>query len=442
MRRRRLLLLITLAACGSRECRLDPSPSCSYRPERGVSDGGAETFSDEIVTVRAGDVHACVLLSTGEDVFGGEETRARCWGGNPNDQLARVASPGPGELWWYADWDDRGPFDVGAAHACVVDPDDPDEGLELTCWGNNEGGQLALGPDETIEGVVGTTLEVMGRITGFALGGLHGCVADTEGVLCFGDERWGQLGRADPDCCEPAYVNGGDWDGAELVGFALAAGTRHTCAIALEADDVGPLRCWGHAAFGQVGPPPEPSDVSPIPYPVLPAVRAVATGPHHTCVIDEARAVRCFGRNARGELGLGDTTDRTEPTIVSLESDAFAIFAGGESGIDFGGDLDAVAPGAAHTCALDVEGHAYCWGDNSAGQLGIPAGPPELEPVPVHPGLRFASLGLGGRFTCGATLDERVLCWGANDLGQLGRDGEGSHEPSEVPIFTETFASP
>lgn len=442
MRRRRLLLLITLAACGSRECRLDPSPSCSYRPERGVSDAGTETFADEVVTVRAGDVHACVLLSTGDDVFGGEETRARCWGGNPNDQLARVASPGVGELWWYANWDDRGPFDVGAAHACVMDPESRGDGPELTCWGNNEGGQLGVDPDDTIEGVVRSSIGFSDALASMGLGGLHGCIAGSDAVICFGDARWGQLGEPDAECCGPRSVNGGGWDGADVVGFRLAAGTRHNCAIALEEDGVGPLRCWGHAGFGQVGPTPEPTEVSPAPYPVLPAVRAVAAGPHHTCVIDESRAVLCFGRNARGELGVGDESDRVEPTTVALGAEAAAIFAGGESGLDFGGDLDVVTPGAAHSCALDAEGRAYCWGDNSAGQLGLPAGPPELVPVAVHPDLRFASLALGGRFTCGATLDHRVLCWGANDLGQLGRTGEGSHEPTEVPIFTESFASP
>ena len=130
--------------------------------------------------------------------------------------------------------------------------------------------------------------------------------------------------------------------------------------------------------------------------------------------------------------------DRSAPTRVAFDVPVAAIFAGGESGLAFGGDLDVVSPGAAHTCALDAEGRAYCWGDNSDGQLGLPAGPPELVPVRTHPELRFRRLALGGRFTCGITTAELLVCWGRNDQGQLGRSGESSHEPTEVPVFRQT----
>lgn len=449
MSRRRILLLITLAACGSRECRLDPSPSCSYRPERGVSDGGgASTFGDELVSIDAGDVHVCALLSTGDDTFGGEEVRARCWGGNPHQQLARVASPEPGELWWYDGWDDPSFLAVGAAHACLVDPDADtgmDEGPTLRCWGNDDAGQHGVDPEDSGEGITESQLNASGEAEqpfGMVLGGLHGCIPGATGVRCFGDHRWGQLGRPDAECCAPDFVNGGDWGGRPFDRLELSAGSRHTCAVAREGDAPGPMRCWGHAGFGQLGPLAGSDPVVPIPTPMGLEVRMVAAGPHHTCVVVADRSVECFGRNERGELGSGDTVGRAEPMTVALPAPAAAVFAGGESGLAFGGDLDVVTPGAAHTCALDDEGRAWCWGDNSAGQLGLAPGEPELVPVPTHPSLRFRALALGGRFTCGITTDEALLCWGDNGLGQLGRAGESSHEPSEVPIFRERFVSP
>jgi alpha-tubulin suppressor-like RCC1 family protein len=440
MRRRRILLLFTLIACGSSECRLDPSPSCSYRPERAATDGGVEGFADEIDSVRAGDVHACALLSTGPDVFGGEEKRPRCWGGNPDAQLARVASPDPGELWWYVSWDDEtGFFELGAAHACVFDLDDADEGVELECWGNNEGGQLGLGPDEDIAGVVSSArAEPDTRVTGLALGGLHGCFGSGEGVSCFGDEHWGQLGVPDPDCCEPTAIPDEAWDGEPFDRVTLVAGTRHSCALLRESDtDAGPVFCWGDDTFGQLGHGAvgdtmvAPARVEDLRASVL------AAGPHHGCALGEDGAVRCWGRNERGELGSGDTTSRSTPAPVALHG-AVAVFAGGESGIPFGSELDDVVPGAAHSCALDDEGRAFCWGDNSAGQLGLPAGDPALEPVATHPDLRFRDLALGGRFTCGVTLGEELFCWGDNTLGQLGRAGESSHEPTPVAVFRES----
>jgi len=439
MRRRRILLLFTLIACGSSECRLDPSPSCSYRPEGIGSDGGNEARAEEAASVEAGDVHACAFLSTGEDEVFGEDRRPRCWGGNPSAQLARAASPESGELWWYANWDDETLyFALGAAHACLFDLDDPDEGSELECWGNNEGGQLGLGPDEAIEGLVSSAqAEPDARITSLALGGLHGCFGDTEGVSCFGDERWGQLGAPDADCCEPVRIPDERWGDTPFDRVSLSAGTRHGCAL-LRSEDAtaGPVFCWGDDTFGQLGrgalgdtrvPPARVGDFE---------ATAVAAGPHHTCAIDGLDAVWCWGRNERSELGT-EGESRGSPAPVPLDGAIVAIYAGGESGLAFGGDLDDVAPGAAHSCAIDPEGRAWCWGDNSAGQLGVPAGEPR-GPVATHPERRFRDLALGGRFTCGITLADEVLCWGANDLGQLGREGESSHEPTTVPVFDES----
>ncbi len=445
MRRRRILLLLTLIACGSSECRLDPSPSCSYRPERATgTDGGVDMLADEIASVRAGDVHACAFLSTGEDVFGGEERRPRCWGGNPNAQLARVASPEPGELWWYVDWDDEIAFlDLGAAHGCVVDLDDPGDPAEITCWGNNEGGQLGQGRDEEIRGLVITELEPSegdGRITSFAAGGLHSCIADGTLVACMGDDRWNQLGRLEEDCCQLDFTEGGEWLTRQPYDrIDLDAGTRHTCALLRETDgSAGSLFCWGDHGFGQLG-PRGVADMRGAFFHIADDVRDFATGPHHGCLVDAEGTVRCWGRNERGELGAGDAT-RPEPEPVPLPMEATRIFAGGESGLAFGGDLAVVTPGAAHSCALGESGEAFCWGDNSAGQLGAPAGEPR-EPIATHPDLRFRDLALGGRFTCGVTLDEELYCWGDNGRGQLGRVGESSHEPSPVPIFDESGAA-
>lgn len=438
MRRRRILLLFVLIACGSSECRVDPSPSCSYDPGRLSGDAAVEGFADEIASVSAGDVHACAFLSTGDDVFGGEEKRPRCWGGNPHDQLSRVASPEPGELWWYVDWDDEAAFlDLGAAHGCALDLDDPGDPTEIRCWGNNEGAQLGVATDEATTGVVLTEFESLfgARTTGFAAGGLHTCIADADLVACMGDDRWNQLGRFEGECCELDFADGGEWLTLQPYDrIDLDAGTRHTCALLRETDvEVGSLFCWGDHSLGQLG----PGGVNDAPgrfFRISESVRAFATGPHHGCAIDEARAVRCWGRNDRGELGAEGPVD--ELLLVPLPIDAAQVFAGGESGLDFGGDLDVVTPGAAHSCVLSEDGEAWCWGDNSAGQLGVPASEPR-PPVATHPDLRFRDLALGGRFTCGITVGEELYCWGDNSLGQLGRTGESSHEATPVDVFDD-----
>lgn len=447
MRPRRALLLFILVACGSRHCSFDPSPSCSYRPDRLVPDAATETITGQIYMVHAGDSHACALLTA---TSGESGSRPRCWGGNLHAQLSRRASPDPGEFWWYSGWDPFPSLEVGAVHACVLRwaTESFGDGLAMECWGNNEAGQLGVGPDETIDGLIEVARLDL-SLYEIALGGLHACLSDDEGVRCWGDNRWGQLGSAAAGCCDlqPAVR---DPDGEPLPVSQLTTGTRHTCAVTFEEEGAGRLFCWGNNEYGQLGhgelgtaalPPAEVSfGLDP-----APAVFPIAAGPHHTCarllVAEGEGNIVCWGRNARGELGDGTTESRVAPARVELGFEPAAVYAGGESGLSFGDDLDLVEPAASHTCALDVEGHAYCWGDNSAGQLGVPASESVLAPIATHPEHRFSSLALGGRFTCGILWgNQDLLCWGDNPNGQLGRSGESSHEATSVPVFMDAFS--
>ena len=45
-------------------------------------------------------------------------------------------------------------------------------------------------------------------------------------------------------------------------------------------------------------------------------------------------------------------------------------------------DIAQVA-GVSHTCALATDGSLWCWGDNSAGQLGIGSNEEHLAPTRV-----------------------------------------------------------
>jgi alpha-tubulin suppressor-like RCC1 family protein len=79
-----------------------------------------------------------------------------------------------------------------------------------------------------------------------------------------------------------------------------------------------------------------------------------------------------------------------------------------------------VTAGSSHTCRLSSSGIAYCWGDNSYGQLGDGSTTTRLTPVAVAGGFAFASLVAGGDHTCAVTTTGASYCWGRNDRGQLG----------------------
>ncbi|MFM8279869.1 MAG: RCC1 domain-containing protein [Candidatus Limnocylindrus sp.] len=91
--------------------------------------------------------------------------------------------------------------------------------------------------------------------------------------------------------------------------------------------------------------------------------------------------------------------------------------------------FSAVDVGYNHTCALTTNGHAYCWGENSSGQLGNGDASSQTEPVAVVGGHRFRTIDAGWYATCAITTRGALYCWGYNDYGQLGL---GTHDESEV----------
>jgi alpha-tubulin suppressor-like RCC1 family protein len=108
-----------------------------------------------------------------------------------------------------------------------------------------------------------------------------------------------------------------------------------------------------------------------------------------------------------------------------------------------------VSAGFEHTCALTVDGTAFCWGSNEFGQLGAAADttcrrddrriPCRLRPVQVGGGLRFSRLSAGGRHTCGIDTVGALYCWGDNLRGELGEPSVRSAS-SPIPVrSTEVF---
>jgi alpha-tubulin suppressor-like RCC1 family protein len=86
----------------------------------------------------------------------------------------------------------------------------------------------------------------------------------------------------------------------------------------------------------------------------------------------------------------------------------------------------AISAGSVHTCALQADGSAKCWGRDFEGQLGdggLVTDGIAAAPTPV--------LGVSGTFTaqdvaagrdhtCAVRANGTVACWGANDSGQIG----------------------
>lgn len=81
---------------------------------------------------------------------------------------------------------------------------------------------------------------------------------------------------------------------------------------------------------------------------------------------------------------------------------------------------ESVTTGFVHSCALDADGKAYCWGEGDLGRLGNGTTNDHFTPAPVSGNLTFTSLTAGALHTCGLDFGQKAWCWGSNGFGQLG----------------------
>lgn len=188
----------------------------------------------------------------------------------------------------------------------------------------------------------------------------------------------------------------------------IDAGGRHTCAV-LEDHTVA---CWGANHAGQLGDRTLKNRSAAVVVAGLTNVRKVVVGgpdiSARSCALLEDETVKCWGGvNGFDVFSDGSNSNQLEPETVPGLS-----------------EVQDLALGSAHSCALIRGGVVKCWGMNNfgpAGQNNV-ASPTVYSPMPV-PGLGpVKSISAGGAHTCAITMDDRITCWGSGALGQCGVD--------------------
>jgi len=279
-----------------------------------------------------------------------------------------------------------------------------------------------------------------------AAGQSHTCaLLDDYTVKCWGDNTYGQLGQGDTanrgdDPNEmgdnlPAIDLGTDSSSHPLDAFAIVAGAYHTCALLFNNETTAvTVKCWGNNASGQLGlgdttnrgdDPGEMGDNLPaIDLGTGRTATALAAGPSHTCTVLDDGTAKCWGDNSSGQLGQGNTNNLGN--------------APGEMGdnlpaIDLGTGRTAlvISANGSTSCALLDDFTIKCWGDNTDGQLGQGDttnrgdDPGEmgdnLPAIDLGGGRTAVAVGSGISHTCALLANQRVKCWGDNSYGQSGQ---------------------
>lgn len=239
--------------------------------------------------------------------------------------------------------------------------------------------------------------------------------------------------------------------------------------IALKQD--GQVWTWGNNDFGQLGTNNLTLRSSPVQVVGNHSFKKVVSGRNHTIGLKSDGSVWAWGYNANGELGTNNLNSYSSPVQVvgnhsfvniadiiydfnfAIKEDG-SVWAWGLNNFGQIGNntLDNKSSPVAilgdisfkQTCAsynqsaigLDGNGQAWCWGNNSYGQLGTNNINSYSSPVQVIGNHSFKKIIAGTQHMCGLKSDGSVWSWGFNGNGELGINTGGltSHESSPVQV--------
>jgi alpha-tubulin suppressor-like RCC1 family protein len=223
---------------------------------------------------------------------------------------------------------------LGGSHSCAL--------LDgsVQCWGDNSFGQL--GDGTTVDRATPVLVHDLANPLQIGLGALYSCalvgtgVGSSNGVRCWGQNNFATLGDGTQESRSTPTLS-------VLSGAAKIAVVDQTN-YAIMGD--GTIQCWGICSgeltfrptivpmltnvedlvgggFGWICIRTMSDLVSCGSVDMLSAISGLsstsqlAVGEHYACALTMDHSVRCWGSNARGQLGDGTMFDRTAPVVVA-----------------------------------------------------------------------------------------------------------------------------
>lgn len=334
------------------------------------------------------------------------------------------------------------PIDGGGYHTLKVNSDQT-----VSAWGRNDNGQLGDGTNTTrntsalVQGLPSAVSVSAGEFYSMAIEPDPNAFWPYSGnVWVWGKNDFGQLGDGSTiDRNLPYKLPPFMQDTFEVPIAAAKAGYYSSYAYGFYTKNDSTstvdfaMFSWGRNDFGQLGDGTTTDRHSPVEITLIQngdtsSVLFLEAGEFHAVASDLSGNVWTWGRNDQGQLGSGNTTDRSRAEKIPLKLGDLI-----NSNTGVGG---AVAAGKSHSFAIDTAGNVWGWGLNDRGQLGDGTTTNRLNPIKV-PGLQgISNIKTGEYHSIAIDTLGNIYTWGDNTYGQL---GDGTFTSSSTPKLIMTL---
>ena len=392
---------------------------------------------DTVVQLSAeGAFHVCAILANGW-ADGHARRNVKCWGRNEHGQLG------------YGDTKDRG----GGANQMG-------DNLPFVDLGGHSAKSVHAGEQRTCAILRNNELKCWGAAKMFPYGGLPLAPADGRDANLLGYSDQLQRGDAPGQMGSnlPIVSVGTGSEGGVMGARWVALGESATCVV-LSNDGI---KCWGFGWSGQLG----SENIGPhstysgyfdlrrepvrnLPYvgllwafplswldttvPVLPSATTtlggevvfVSTAWRYACYLAASGDVGCWGSNAHGNLGLGDTVSRGDPSEMGNNLPYVRL--------GLGRSAQSISVGDVSACAILDNQELKCWGwapgygdqevrgdraprvvwsdEDGAYRMESDMGD-DLPAIDLGSGRTARSVAVGRREHCAVLDNNRLKCWG------------------------------
>lgn len=247
-----------------------------------------------------------------------------------------------------------------------------------------------------------------GEIVGYGAVAAEEIVVAGKTLWTFGYNSYSELGQENQThLSSPTQVGVlTDWD-------KIYSNSSSSFTMTIKSD--GTLWTWGKNAAGQLGLGDQIQRSSPTQVGLLTDWSSANCGYEFTMVIKADGTLWGWGKNSNYKLGLGVTTNYSSPVQIGVATTWNQVDAGSYN----------------HTVGTQLDGTLWSWGGNEYGCLGLGGGGERTSPTQIGALTNWSEVVSGLHNALAIKTDNTLWTWGKNDYGQLGL---GDQTPRNSPV--------